>query len=249
MDFKVNEYGEIIREDNDLFSLEHKYLKGIPLNIEDRKRLAKESQNLQVLELCLKDKAITVRRLVWKNPHLSPEMRMEVTRQRLLDKSSVVRPKKPVNPVAVNPTKIRNSEPKPSNIIAPPSSSSHQCGQVMVHGYTESFAVNPNVDIYINDNIVASVARNSMLPVYISNPCELTFKFGFRTTQCFAHPGDVIVLSFNRMSGKLLATVTSQNHYANVIQSKQNEDSKNSIWLFIFIALCLLIALIAANIH
>ena len=45
MDFKVNEYGEIIRGDNELFSLELKYLKGVPLNIEVRKRLAAESKS------------------------------------------------------------------------------------------------------------------------------------------------------------------------------------------------------------
>lgn len=88
MDFKVNEYGEIIREDNELFSLEQKYLKGVPLNIEVRKRLAAESQNLQVLETCLKERAITVRRIVWDNPYLTHEMRKEATRQKLLDKGS-----------------------------------------------------------------------------------------------------------------------------------------------------------------
>ena len=77
MDFRVNEYGEIIRDDDELFSLEQKYLKGVPLNIEVRKRLAVESQNLQVLEACLKERAITVRRIVWDNPNLTPEMRME----------------------------------------------------------------------------------------------------------------------------------------------------------------------------
>lgn len=224
MDFKVNEYGEIIRGDNEIFSLELKYVKGVPLNIEVRKRLAAESQNLQVLEACLKEKAITVRRIVWDNPHLTPEMRMEATRQRLVDKKSVVHPNNPV---------------KPATVV--------QYGQVTVHGYTESFAINPDVDIYINDNIVARVGRNSMVTVYISGPCELKFKCSFRTTQCFAHPGDVIVLSFSRMSGKLSATLTSQNHYSNVIHSKQNEDSKNTIWLFVFILLGVLITFIAAN--
>lgn len=86
MDFKVNEYGEIIREDNELLILEQKYLIGVPLNIEVRKRLAAESQNSQVHEACLKERAITVRRIVWDNPHLTPEMRKKATRQKLLDK-------------------------------------------------------------------------------------------------------------------------------------------------------------------
>lgn len=248
MDFKVNEYGEIIREDNELFSLEQKYLKGAPLNIEVRKRLAAESQNLQVLEACLKERAITVRRIVWNNPHLTPEMRMEATRQRLVDKSSAEQTKNPVKPATINPKTIINSGIIPSNTTAPLPTPSVQYGQVWVYGYTESFAVNPNVDIFINDNLVASVARNSVLPVYINKPCELKFKCSFRTAQCFVHPGDVIVLSFSRMSGKLSATLTSQNHYSNVIHSKQNEDSKNTIWLFVFILLCLLITFIAANI-
>lgn len=113
MDFRVNEYGEIIRDDNELFSLEQKYLKGVPLNIEVRKRLAAESQNLQVLEVCLKERAITVRRIVWNNPHLTPEMRMEATRQRLTDKSSVMPTKNPVIQATVNPKTTRINKTLP----------------------------------------------------------------------------------------------------------------------------------------
>ncbi len=125
MDFKVNEYGEIIREDNELFALEQKYLKGVPLNIEVRKRLAAESQNLQVLEACLKERAITVRRIVWDNPHLTPEMRMEATRQMLIDKSSAGQVKNPVKPATVNPktTKINKTFPiqnRETNTSSPP---------------------------------------------------------------------------------------------------------------------------------
>lgn len=167
MDFRANEYGEIIRDEDELFSLEQKYLKVVPLNIEVRKRLAAESQNLQVLEACLKERAITVRRIVWNNPHLTPEMRMEATRQRLTDKSSVMPARNPVKPTTVNPKTIETNRIPTSNITAQSNSSSVQYGQVTVHGYTESFAVNPDVDIYINDNIVARVGRNSMVPVYI----------------------------------------------------------------------------------
>ena len=141
MDFRVNEYGEIVREDNELFSLEQKYLKGVPLNIEVRKRLAAESQNLQVLEACLKERAITVRRIVWNNPHLTPEMRMEATRQRLTDKSSVMPARNPVKPATVNPKTIETNRTTTSYITAQSNSSSVQYGQVTVHGYTESFAV------------------------------------------------------------------------------------------------------------
>lgn len=113
MDFKVNEYGEIIRDDNELFSLEQKYLKGAPLNIEVRKRLAAESQNLQVLEACLKERAITVRRIVWSNPYLTPELRMEAARQRLIDKKTVVHPINPVKQAAVNPKTTRINKTSP----------------------------------------------------------------------------------------------------------------------------------------
>lgn len=249
MDFRVNEYGEIVREDNELFSLEQKYLKGVPLNIEVRKRLAAESQNLQVLEACLKERAITVRRIVWDNPNLTPEMRMEATRQKLVDKSSAVHAKNPFMTATVNPKTLNNSGTIPSITTVPSNSSSVQHDKVMVYGYTESYAVNPDVDIFIDNNMVAKVGHNSMVPVYISKPCELKFKcsLSFGTTQCFAHPGDVVVLSLSRMSGKLSATLTSHNNYTNVIQSKQKEDSKNSMWVFILIALGFLITFILAN--
>lgn len=247
MDFKVNEYGEIIRGDNELFSLELKYLKGVPLNIEVRKRLAAESQNLQVLEACLKERAITIRRIVWANPYLTPELRKEATRQKLLDKKSSTNSKdSSVKPTVVKPKIIKDDLTKTSSTPAPSNTLSKQYGQVMVYGYTETYAANPDVDIFIDDNIVARVGHNSMVPVYISNPCELKFKcsLSFRTTKCYAHPGDVVVLSVSRMSGKLSATLTSQSNYTNVIHSKQNEDSKNSIWVFILLALGSLLSVI-----
>ena len=40
MDYKVNEFGEIIREDGGLHALEEQLLNGIQLNIDARKRLA-----------------------------------------------------------------------------------------------------------------------------------------------------------------------------------------------------------------
>ena len=246
MDFRVNEYGEIIRGgDDELVVLEQKYLKGVPLNIEVRKRIAAESQNVSVLEACFKDRAITIRRIVWANPYLTPELRMEATRQKLLDKKSSTNSKdSSVKPTVVKPKIIKDDLTKTSSTPAPSNTLSKQYGQVMVHGYTETYAANPDVDIFIDDNIVARVGHNSMVPVYISNPCELKFKLSFRTTKCYAHPGDVVVLSVSRMSGKLSATLTSQSNYTNVIHSKQNEDSKNSIWVFILLALGSLLSFI-----
>ena len=248
MDFRVNEYGEIIRGgDDELVVLEQKYLKGVPLNIEVRKRIAAESQNVSVLEACFKDRAITIRRIVWANPYLTPELRMEATRQKLLDKKSSTNSKdSSVKPTVVKPKIIKDDLTKTSSTSAPSNTLSKQYGQVMVHGYTETYAANPDVDIFIDDNIVARVGHNSMVPVYISNPCELKFKcsLSFRTTKCYAHPGDVVVLSVSRMSGKLSATLTSQSNYTNVIHSKQNEDSKNSIWVFILLALGSLLSFI-----
>lgn len=107
MDFKINEYGEIIKEDDELTVLERKCLIGVPLNIEIRKRLAAESQNIHVLEICLKDRAITVRRTVWSNPYLTPELRMEATRQRLLDKKAASNANSPVKPAMKKPASAK----------------------------------------------------------------------------------------------------------------------------------------------
>ena len=110
MDFKVNEYGEIIRGEDELVVLEQKYLKGVPLNIDVRKRIAAESQNVSVLEACFKDRAITIRRIVWSNPYLTPELRMEATRQKLLDKKSATNSKSSVKPAARTNELARNED-------------------------------------------------------------------------------------------------------------------------------------------
>lgn len=106
-DFKINEYGEIIR-DNELLTLEQNYLEGIPLDIKHRKLLASQSQNTRVLEQCLKDKNILVRRAVWDNPYLPPELRKEANRQRLIDRG----PKKPRNTTTPTAPTTPNSNEK-----------------------------------------------------------------------------------------------------------------------------------------
>lgn len=111
MDYKVNEFGEIIREDGGLHALEEQLLNGIKLNIDARKRLAAESRNIKVLDRCMNDKAITVRRIVWSNPALTPEMRKEAMKQKLIDRKSVT----PIKSVTITKPVQTNPVNQPAN--------------------------------------------------------------------------------------------------------------------------------------
>ncbi|MBE6241139.1 MAG: hypothetical protein E7115_06540 [Bacteroidales bacterium] len=113
---------------------------------------------------------------------------------------------------------------------------------VVIYGYTETFAVNPAVEITKDEALLATVSRNSKVELEIAEPCELKFKSSFRTTRCMVKPGDAVVLSFNRMTGSLNATVTSKENSATEINIKKGKDGTRIIW-----AIILIIALFAIS--
>jgi len=81
MDFKVNEYGEIIRDGenpDDLAGYEEALLKGEKLNVHIRRKVARETRNEKVLWMCVKDTAITVVAAAKENPILTTEMRFAI---------------------------------------------------------------------------------------------------------------------------------------------------------------------------
>lgn len=111
--------------------------------------------------------------------------------------------------------------------------------KVTIFGYTESFAINPDVSIYKDDVQIASVRRNDKTTINITEPCELKFKSSMRTAKCFVRPGDAVVLSFNRATGSLNATVTSKGNAATEINIKKGNDSTRIIWIIIICAILL----------
>lgn len=84
MDFKVNEYGEIIRDaetPNDLAGYEDALLRGEKLKANIRRKVAKETRNEKVLWMCIRDTAITVVTAAKENPILTSEMKTAISEE------------------------------------------------------------------------------------------------------------------------------------------------------------------------
>ena len=109
--------------------------------------------------------------------------------------------------------------------------------KVTIYGYTESFAINPDVSIYKDGVQIASVSKSDKITLNITEPCELKFKSSIRSAKCYVRPGDAVVLSFNRTTGGLSATVTSKENAATEINIKKGKDSTRIIWIIIICAI------------
>ena len=84
MDFKVNEYGEIIRDaetSNNLVGYEDALLRGEKLKANIRRKVAKETRNEKVLWMCIRDTAITVVTAAKENPILTTEMKTAISKE------------------------------------------------------------------------------------------------------------------------------------------------------------------------
>lgn len=89
MEFKINECGEIIRDNNligDLEIYENALLRGDKLKVSIRCDIAKKTQNEEVMWMCVKDKAISVRNSARNNPILTSEMRVEINKRDSINK-------------------------------------------------------------------------------------------------------------------------------------------------------------------
>ncbi|MBR6136602.1 MAG: zinc ribbon domain-containing protein [Bacilli bacterium] len=122
---------------------------------------------------------------------------------------------------------------------------------VIIHGYQETFAVNPPVKIYIDGNYVAEVGKGQTISLPIDHDCVLTFKSSIRSTdvKVFLNNNTEIMLSFNRGSGalKAITNIQTDNPEVNSInqQNYEKEVSKtksSSIFWIIFAIICILVA-------
>ncbi len=83
-EFKINEFGEIIRGNNDFekySSDEESLLKGEKVKAHIRRKIARETKNEDVLWKCVRDNAITVVLAAKENPILTPAMKTEIRKQ------------------------------------------------------------------------------------------------------------------------------------------------------------------------
>ena len=108
---------------------------------------------------------------------------------------------------------------------------------VTVYGYREAFAWNPAVKILVNGALAGEVNRCERTTIPINGPCTLTFKCSFRSAKCFVKGGESVVLSFNRFSGALGATISNGGQQlVATINAKREEDGNNWIKTAIFLA-------------
>ena len=87
-----------------------------------------------------------------------------------------------------------------SSSIMPPRS-------ICIHGYTQWFAINPDVKIYINGQLVGKVGKGENLQVNIESPSQFKFECNMRSAKVDVDPSidTDIYISWDRISGCLLA--------------------------------------------
>lgn len=112
---------------------------------------------------------------------------------------------------------------------------------VTILGYAETFAWNPSVSIYQDGVQIGTVAHNGRIELRLPQQCELQFKFNMRSAKCIVSPGDWILLSFDRMSGRLNATLTNKYNAQPTIDQIKKNNSKWWIWCIVLNVLFLIL--------
>ena len=96
-------------------------------------------------------------------------------------------------------------------------SESQQCnrkqGKVIIHSYEEFFIINPNVDIYIDGNLITSISKGQTFEYDIIKTTTITFKSSIRTAKVTVSPNAIteIRLIWNRFLGNLETVCNEQN--------------------------------------
>jgi uncharacterized OB-fold protein len=102
---------------------------------------------------------------------------------------------------------------------------------VTILGYKEAYAVNPSVKIFINDEKVGEVGHDEQISINVETSCTLKFKCTFRSAECNVKGGDVVLLSFDRVTGSLSAIVTDAENVQTTVAETLQKDNKK--WMII----------------
>ncbi len=105
---------------------------------------------------------------------------------------------------------------------------------VTILGHTENVPAISFVYILKDGVQVGVIAQNGKVEVNVEQECELTFKYGFRSTKCRVSPGDWILLSFNRSWGNFNTIITDKNNYPTAIEHAQEKDKKRRKFVIIY---------------
>lgn len=113
--------------------------------------------------------------------------------------------------------------------------------KITIHGYKEPFAMSPAVKISIEGRPVGSVEKGGTTVVEIDHDCIIDFNCGVRTTRIAVKVGqkEQVMLSFNRTTGSLSASTTTEETYAQDSINAKEKDKKHILWAVIIIILLL----------
>jgi len=96
---------------------------------------------------------------------------------------------------------------------------------INIYGYTQWFAINPDVKVTINGQQVGKVSKGGLLQLQIDKPCQLKFDCNMRSAKIDVNPNidTDIYLSWDRISGCLLANKSnSSSNSINAILEENN---------------------------
>lgn len=126
-------------------------------------------------------------------------------------------------------------------------------GKVIIHGYKETFVVNPAVKIYDNDKYIGEVGKGQTISLPIEKDTTLKFKSSIRSTEVNVYGNTLteIQLSFNRGTGvlKAITNIQSNDVESNRINASSynssidKEKNNNFVWLIVGI-ICLILGLL-----
>lgn len=124
-------------------------------------------------------------------------------------------------------------------------------GKVIIHSYEEVYIGNPDVKVYIGDNLITSLAKGQTYEYPITETTKITFKSSIRTTSVTVKPNITteIRLIWNRATGKLETICNEQTSdevnntinkqiYQNELNSKKEFDR---VWIAIAIILACIV--------
>ena len=120
--------------------------------------------------------------------------------------------------------------------------------KVTIIGYTENFAINPDVKIYKQGVLVGKVSRNEKTVIEVEGPCELQFKGSLRSAKCEVRTDQWIVLSFNRVTGRLSAIPTTADDVMLTLNKTKGKDSTRIVWTVIISSLFMIAGVVIKNV-
>ena len=87
---------------------------------------------------------------------------------------------------------------------------------INIHGYTQWFAVCPDVQILHNGQQIGKVSKDGIFQVSLSSPCQLVFKCSMRSATLVIDPSvdTDVYLSFDRITGSLKASKQAEGNGA-----------------------------------